>query len=188
LDRPDVPPDVVAAAQAGDDRAFEAIVRHYQQTVFGLAWRLTGNAAQAEELAQEAFLRAWRKLGSFDTARPLRPWLLRLARNACLNALRKWHPPTVSIHAADEEDHVPELAAEGPTVPDAAADRELAARAEAAIAQLPQEYRVVVTLRHLEGLAYEDIAKSLRLPLGTVKVRLHRARERLRRMLGEQDE
>lgn len=187
LGRPDVAPDVVAAAQAGDDRAFEAIVGHYQRSVFGLAWRMTGDAARAEDLAQDVFLRLWRKLGSFDTSRPLRPWLLRLARNVCLNALRKWQPSTVSIHAADEDRPALDPAAGGPSVPETAARRELAERIEHAIAELPEEYRTVVTLRHLEGMAYAEIADSLALPLGTVKVRLHRARERLRELLEGQD-
>lgn len=184
--QPDVSPDVVAAAQAGDERAFAAIVSHYQRSVFGLAYQMTGNAAQAEELAQDVFLRLWQKLGSFDATRPLRPWLLRLARNVCLNALRKWQPPARSIHAADEEEPSLEPAADGPTALDDAADREQAARVRAAVARLPEEYRLVVTLRHFDGLAYEEIAEALDLPLGTVKVRLHRARERLRELLEEE--
>ena len=183
LDRPDVSPEVVAAAQAGDDRAFAAIVTHYERSVFALAYRMTRDAARAEELAQDVFLRVWQKLGSFDTTRPLRPWLFRLARNACLNALRKWQPPTVSIHA-DGDDHGPrDLPAHGPSALDVAADRELAHRLEDAIAQLPEDYRTVITLRHLEGLAYADIAHVLDLPIGTVKVRIHRARGRLRGLL-----
>jgi len=182
--RPDVPREVVAAAQAGDDGAFGKIVEHYQRRVFAVAYRMTCNAAQAEELAQEVFLRVWRKLGTFRPSAPLGPWLLRLASNVCINALKKRRVPTVSMQAADEEGGTREPAADGPDASELAARRELAERLEAAIAELPDEYRLVVTLRHVEGLSYEEIAAALDAPLGTVKVRLFRARERLRRLLG----
>ena len=185
MPRPDVPPDTVAAAQAGDERAFETIVSHYQRSVFGLAYRMTGDAGRAEDLAQDVFLRVWRKLDSFRLSEPLRPWLMRLARNVCINALKRKRVRTLSLDAtADDEGRVWEPPADGPAAPDLAETHELAAILEAAIAGLPHVYRVVVTLRHVEGLAYGEIAQSLGLPLGTVKVRLFRARERLRRMLG----
>lgn len=182
LGRPDVSPETVAAAQAGDERAFEMIVAHYQRSVFGLAYRLSGDATQAEDLAQEVFLRLWRKLGQFRTSEPLRPWLMRLARNSCINALKRKRVPTVSVHAEDDG-RSREPAADAPTAPEVAERRELAACLEEAIARLPDDYRLVVTLRHVEGLAYGEIAASLGWPLGTVKVRLFRARERLREML-----
>ncbi len=183
--RPDVPPETVAAAQRGEERAFEAIVEHYQGSVFRIALRICGNRTRAEELAQDAFLRLWRKLDKFDTTRPLRPWLLRLARNVCLNAVRKWQPRTVPIHGDDEDARPPEPEADGPSAHQQAAAHELAERIEDAIAELPEDYRSVVTLRHAEGMAYAEIAETLDLPLGTVKVRLHRARERLRQLLEE---
>jgi len=182
LRRPDVPPDVVAAAQAGDERAFEKIVEHYQHSVFGLAYRMTHDVAQAEDLAQEAFLRLWRKLDHFRLSQPLRPWLLRLATNVCINALKKRRLPVVSVHADDDRD-AREPEAKGPTAGDVVARRELLERLEDAIAELPDDYRLVVTLRHVEGLSYDAIARTLDCPLGTVKVRLFRARERLREMM-----
>lgn len=183
MGQPDVSPDVVAAAQAGEERAFARIVEHYERTIFGLAYRMTHDATQAEDLAQEVFLRVWRKLGTFRLAEPFRPWLLRLATNVCINALKKRQLPTRSMHAADEDEEPREPAAAGPLAGEIAERRELAAHLERAIAQLPEDYRLVVTLRHVEGLAYEEIAASLGWPLGTVKVRLFRARERLREMM-----
>jgi RNA polymerase sigma-70 factor (ECF subfamily) len=183
LRQPDVAPEVVAAAQAGDERAFARIVEHYQRSVFGLAYRMTQDAARAEDLAQEVFLRVWRKLDLFRLEEPLRPWLLRLATNVCLNALKKRQLPTLSARA-DDELGPREPVAKTPTAPELAERRELLALLERTIAGLPEEYRLVVTLRHVDGLAYEEIAESLGWPLGTVKVRLFRARERLREMLG----
>lgn len=181
--RPDVPPDVVVAAQAGDERAFAQIVEHYQRAVFAIAYRMTCDAAAAEDLAQEVFLRAWRKLGTFRPSEPLKPWLLRLATNVCINALKKRRPIAVPMHADDEGDAI-EPPSREPDAAEAASHGELAARLERAIAELPDDYRLIVTLRHVEELSYEEIAEALALPLGTVKVRLFRARERLRRILG----
>ena len=183
LQRPDVPADVVAAAQAGDEGAFGQIVAHYQRAVFAIAWRMTHDAAQAEDLAQEVFLRVWRKLDSFRPSEPLKPWLLRLATNACINALKRRRLPMAAARA--DEDAAPfDPPDDAPQADEIVARRELAERLEAAIAELPEDYRLVVTLRHVEDLSYEEIAAILRAPLGTVKVRLHRARERLRRLLG----
>jgi RNA polymerase sigma-70 factor (ECF subfamily) len=182
LRRPDVAPEVVAAAQAGDERAFEAIVEHYQRAVFALAYRMTYDATQAEDMVQEVFLRLWRKFASFDTARPLRPWLMRLATNTCINLLKRRRLPTVSVHP-DDDGQAREPADDAPRAPEVAEHRELLERLEQAIAQLPEDYRLIVTLRNVEGLSYEDIAQTLDCPLGTVKVRLFRARERLRVLL-----
>jgi RNA polymerase sigma-70 factor (ECF subfamily) len=179
---PDVPPEVVAAARAGDERAFAQIVQHYQRAVFAIAYRMTCDAAAAEDLAQEAFLRAWRKLGTFRAGEPLKPWLLRLATNVCINALKKRHPAPVPMLADDDGDAREPVARE-PEASDAAAKGELKELLELAIAELPDEYRLIITLRHVEELSYEEIAAILKRPLGTVKVQLFRARERLRRML-----
>jgi RNA polymerase sigma-70 factor (ECF subfamily) len=180
---PDVPPEVVAAAQGGDEQAFAAIVEHYQRAVFAVAWRMSHDAALAEDLAQEVFLRLWRKLDRFDLSKPLRPWLMRLATNTCINLLKKKRVSTVSIHSEPDEADWREPADDAPSADEAVAHAELLERLELAIAELPEDYRVVVTLRHVNGLSYEEIAESLGRPLGTVKVRLFRARERLGKLL-----
>jgi RNA polymerase sigma-70 factor (ECF subfamily) len=179
----DVSPEVVAAAQAGDERAFAAIVEHYQRPVFAVAWRMTFDAALAEDFAQEVFLRLWRKLHKFKLGNPLRPWLMRLAKNTCINLAKKKRVPTVSIHAEPDEGDWREPADGRPGADETVEHRELLERLEAAIAELPEDYRLVVTLRHVHGMAYQEIAEALECPLGTVKVRLFRARERLGEML-----
>ena len=180
---PDVSPEVVAAAQQGDDAAFARIVEHYQRAVFALAWRMTHDAAAAEDFAQEVFLRLWRKLHKFDLSKPLRPWLMRLARNTCINLLKKKQLPTVPIHRGEDEGDWREPADEAPLADEVAEQAEMLERLEEAIAELPEDYRVVVTLRHVEGMSYAEVAETLECPLGTVKVRLFRARERLGRLL-----
>jgi len=180
--RPDVPHEVVLAARQGDERAFERIVELHQKSVFGIAWRMTHDVGRAEDLTQETFLRAWRKLHTFDVSKPLRPWLLRLATNVCINKLRKKRAPVVAL-GEDEDASAPEPQAREPEAIDMAEQHETRAILEAAIGRLPDDYRLVVTLRHVEEMAYDEIADTLGWPLGTVKVRLHRARERLRQML-----
>jgi len=172
----------VAAALGGDERAFARIVAAYERAVFAIAYRMTYDAAAAEDLTQEVFLRAWRKLDTFRPGEPLKPWLLRLATNVCINALKKRRPVAVAM-VGDGEGDAREPASEGPDASELAAKGETAELLEQAIAQLPDDYRLIITLRHVEELSYEEIAGILKRPLGTVKVQLFRARERLRRML-----
>ena len=180
---PDVSPEVVAAAQRGDEQAFAAIVEHYRQAIFALAWRMTYDAGRAEDFAQEVFLRLWRKLGSFDLSKPLRPWLMRLATNTCINLLKRKRLPTVSVHADEDGGDWREPADDAPLADELAEKAELLEHLERAIAELPEDYRVAVTLRHVQGLSYDEISQALGCPLGTVKVRLFRARERLGKLM-----
>lgn len=170
---------MVAAAQAGDERAFATIVERYRQAVFAVAWRMTYEASRAEDFTQEVFLRLWRKLDQFDTTRPLGPWLMTLATRTCINLVKKKRLPTVSIHGEPDEADWREPPDEAPRADEVVEKAEMLERLEAAIAELPETYRVAVTLRHVHGLSYKEIARALACPLGTVKVRLHRARERL---------
>ncbi|HPD17036.1 MAG TPA: sigma-70 family RNA polymerase sigma factor [Planctomycetota bacterium] len=174
--------DLVRAARAGDEGAFARIVGKYERAVFAVAYRMTYDAAAAEDLTQEVFLRVWRKLDTFRLGEPLKPWLLRIATRVCINALKKRRPALMAT-VGDEESEPIELPSTQPDACETASQAEVAAHLERAIAELPDDYRLIVTLRHVEELSYEQIAAALELPLGTVKVRLFRARERLRRLL-----
>lgn len=181
---PDPSLDLVRAAKAGDQAAFARIVGEYQRAVFAIAYRMTYDGAAAEDLTQEVFLRVWRKLDTFRLGEPLKPWLLRVATRVCINALKKRRPaPMPTVGDEDDQGEPLEVPSALPDASEAAAKAEVATHLERAIAELPDDYRLVVTLRHVEELSYEEIAAALDLPLGTVKVRLFRARERLRRSL-----
>ena len=164
-------------AFAGDPRAFEAIVVRYQGPVLGLARRYLRSTADAEDAAQEAFVRAFVHRARFDPARPLLPWLLTVARHVCLDRLRR---EARTIAADDAPDG---CALEGVTAEDAASGREQLARLARALDALPEGQREVVAMFHLDGLAYREIAEALDVPIGTVMTWLHRGRARLKELV-----
>jgi RNA polymerase sigma-70 factor, ECF subfamily len=172
-------PDFLDRLRAGDARAFEELVASHQHRVFGVALRMLGIAAEAEEIAQEAFLRAHRSLGEFRGDARLSTWLYAIVSRLCLNRLASGdrravrHGEDILRRVADERGG-----------PEARAERgELDAALHRAIAELPEERRVVIILRDVEGLAYEEIARALDVELGTVRSRLHRARMEIREKL-----
>jgi RNA polymerase sigma-70 factor (ECF subfamily) len=165
--------------RAGDAPAFEELVMTYQHRVFGVALRMLGNRAEAEDVAQEAFVRAHRALGEFRGDAKLSTWLYAITSRLCLNRLASGERRM----ARQGEDALLRLSDAGPR-PDAALERrELETALGRAIAELPEDRRIVVVLRDIEGLSYEEIAQVLELPLGTVRSRLHRARAELKEKL-----
>jgi RNA polymerase sigma-70 factor, ECF subfamily len=163
---------LLARLRAGDEQAFEALVTTYQHRVFGVALRMLGRRAEAEEIAQETFLRAHRALGEFRGEARLGTWLYGIASRLCLNRLAS----SARRHEQGDEAAMLRHAAERADAGAALEQRELAAALHDAIAALPDDRRIVVVLRDLEGLEYEEIAEVLGVPLNTVRSRLHRAR------------
>jgi len=165
--------------RAGDAPAFEELVMTYQHRVFGVALRMLGNRAEAEDVAQEAFVRAHRALGGFRGDAKLSTWLYAITSRLCLNRLASGERRM----ARQGEHALLRLSDAGPR-PDAALERrELETALGRAIAELPEDRRIVVVLRDIEGLSYEEIAQVLELELGTVRSRLHRARSELKEKL-----
>lgn len=163
---------LLARLRAGDGRAFEDLVIGYQHRVFGVALRMLGSRAEAEEIAQETFLRAHRALGEFRGEARLGTWLYGITSRLCLNRLAS---------GPRRHERSDDLAlAQAPSAETDAAGAlergELEAALREAVAALPEDRRIVVVLRDLEGLSYDEIAEVLGLPLNTVRTRLHRAR------------
>jgi RNA polymerase sigma-70 factor (ECF subfamily) len=167
----------------GKTRAFEELVRRYQRPVYTLAYRMLNSREDAEDIAQEAWLRAYSSLKAFDTTRPFLRWLLKMTSNLCIDRLRheKGHQ---NVELDDATDAI--LLNDGTiyTTPDTELDRkERTSQVEAAIAALAPHYRAVVLLRYSNDLSCEEIAETLGIPIGTVVGRLFRARRLLARQL-----
>ncbi len=168
---------LVAAARSGDHAAFNELVRRYQQLVFAVSLRLLRDRDLAEDVTQEAFVRAYLSLDRFRGSN-FRAWVLRIAHNAALDLLRA---TARRPHAPLEV--VPELPGPEPGETSAAEYQGLVVALEAALAALPPDQRAVVILADVEGLSYDEVAEILAIPVGTVKSRLARARVRLRALL-----
>ena len=167
-----------------EERAYRELVRAYQGPVVNLAWRITGSADDAAEVAQETFIRVLRSLGTYDPDRPLRSWIFKIASNLSLDLIRRRKRRPVSFEdLSTEEGPAFDPADQGPG-PDEGMRLEWSdERFEALIAELPAYYRAIVHLRYREEMPYDLIAETLDIPLGTVKVRLHRAHGMIRRKL-----
>ena len=159
--------------------AFGHLVSRYADKIFNLAYRMTGDRAQAEDLAQDAFLRAYRGLGGFKPGYAFGAWLYRIALNVCLTHLRRQATAVVEPLAEDGEAILDETA----SVTELAERREVQQAVQQAILSLPPNYRAVIVLYHLEGRSYDEIAGLLHLPVNTVRTHLHRARAMLRERL-----
>jgi RNA polymerase sigma-70 factor (ECF subfamily) len=159
----------VARCLRGDASAFEPLVRRYQRVLFNVALRMLGNDEDARDAVQNAFVRAYERLDTYDPARKFFSWMYRIAVNECLNAIRA-RRPTEELDASVQVEA---------GMFEAAATAEAHHRIEAALQQLTREYREVVVLRHYAEMSYEEIGAALRIPVKTVKSRLFTARQRL---------
>ncbi len=166
-------------ARSGDADAFEEIVRENEKTVYSLALRHLGNPQDAEDAAQEVFLKAYSGLKRFRGDAKLSVWLYRITCNVCTDMLRR-RKETVSL-SAEKEDGMPALELSDERFdPAAIAERsELREKVGEALTQLPEEARRILLLREIAGQSYEEIARTLELDMGTVKSRIFRARKRL---------
>ncbi len=167
---------LIAASRRGDVAAYDQLVGAYQDRIYQVAYRVTGNPEDASDAAQDAFLKAFRSLGAFRGAAAFSTWLYRIAVNAALDIVRRRPPqapdPLDAVAVAADTDRELER-------------RDLQRRIHQAIAGLPPDQRVAVVLRDLQGLSYTEMASLLRVPVGTVRSRLSRGRDTLRQMLAD---
>lgn len=175
--------EALGRIQAGDRQAFAGIVMRFQGPLFAYLGRMGFGAAEAEELAQETFLRAWTHLQAFDARRgAFSTWLFAIARNFALNELAR----AANRPLAQQLPHEP--ACDVPLPADQLAVEQRRTRLRAALMQLPTADRSVLALAYMEDLAMADIARIEHCSTGAAKLRLHRARRRLAALLGEEDE
>lgn len=165
---------LVERCRAGDEHAFQELVDRHKDLVFALIARTVQDRSRAEDLAQDVFLRVHRGLPYFRGEARLSTWIYRIVANVCLQN----HGKASTVSLDDERSRITPS-----RVDRQFDDLELRDRLEKAIARLPANYRLVIAAHYLEGMRYEDLAEALDLPLGTVKVQLHRAKQQLRRLL-----
>ena len=180
--------ELVALAKKGDQDAFSQLVEANQNKIYSLALRMTGSPEDGADLAQEAFLRAWRSLPSFQEESSFSTWLYKLTSNLCIDFLRKEKrrkAVAITVSLDDDQDESPPV--EVPDhrfTPEAEVERrELRAAMSRALKTMSEEHRQILILREVEGLSYTEIAQLLDVEEGTVKSRLARARISLRNIL-----
>lgn len=175
--------DLVARAAAGDGAAFRALVERHRAMVYRVAYQFAGNHHDAEDIAQDVFIKVYRSLDRFRYDAQLTSWLYRIVMNACIDHKRRTSPAGWAPFTDDAESKMMNTPEEGPGPEEQAYGGQLGAVLESEIARLPPGQRVVFTMRHHEGLKLSEIASALNLAEGTVKRQLHAAVHRLRAAL-----
>ncbi len=181
---------MVSLACEGRQRAFRELLTRYEKPVFSLVFRMVRDRERAEDVAQEAFVKAFNAIDTYDPRYKFSSWLFKIANNLAIDRLRKRELDTVSIHGApdarsneDEERTSITLPSTGESPEEYVENRELGGQIEDAMGRLRPEYRTAVLLRHVEGHTYDEVAEIMDVPLGTVKTYIHRGRAELKEML-----
>ena len=180
--------ELVLRAKAGDDDAFAQLMRDNEKRIYNLTLRMTGNREDAMDLAQEAFLNAWRGLKFFKGDSAFSTWVYRLASNACIDHLRRKkrrQDISAPMPMDEEDDSIPDIPDERFQPEQELERQELRRAVDAGLEQLSHEHRQVLVMREVSGLSYQEIGDILDLEAGTVKSRIARARNSLRKILVE---
>jgi RNA polymerase sigma-70 factor, ECF subfamily len=185
-------PAVVEQARRGSEAAYRELLTRYERPVFSLIFRMVRDREMAEDLAQETFIKVLNNLDRYSPEFKFSSWLFKIANNLTIDHLRRRRVETISIEGAP--DAVTSESARATSIAVVSQDespleelesRELGTAIERAIGKLRPEYRACIMLRHVEDKSYEEIAEIVKLPLGTVKTYIHRARHELRAALGD---
>jgi RNA polymerase sigma-70 factor (ECF subfamily) len=176
--------ELVSRVLKGDLGAYESLIEDHQTSVFNVCYRILGNRQDAEDLTQEAFLRAYRQLSRYDASRPFGPWIRTLAANLCYNHLKKKQPKSVPLE--DERDTILDKPSRNPeTILEGSQESQ---QLYQAIWKLSKIQRLALELRHFQDLSYQEMAQAMDLPLNTVRSHLYRARQNLAEILEENHE
>ncbi|NWQ44471.1 RNA polymerase sigma factor SigW [Bacillus sp. EB106-08-02-XG196] len=170
----------------GDQDAFAEIVEIYSNSIFQLGYRMLGNRHEAEDIAQEAFIRAYVNIKSFNQDLKFSTWLFRIATNLCIDRIRKKKPDyylDAEVSGTDGLTMYSQLSSNSPLPENELESLELQETVQTEILKLPEKYRSVIVLKYMEELSLNEISEILDMPLGTVKTRIHRGREALRQQL-----
>jgi RNA polymerase sigma factor (sigma-70 family) len=177
---------LIRRCKRGDEDAFAQILARYRGPIYNLCYRMTRNPEDSRDLGQEIFIKVFSLLDRYDEEYAFSSWLFRIATNHCIDHLRRNRLRFLSLErdgGFDDEEGEMQIPDTGPTPEVKLQRREAVERLEEVIAELPPHYRVITLLRHDQELSYEEIAEVLDLPLGTVKARIHRARNMIQAIL-----
>ena len=170
----------------GDQRAFEDIVEFYKDKVFQLCYRMLGDRYEAEDVAQEAFLRAYVNIHTFQMNRKFSTWLYRIATNLCIDRIRKEKPDfylDAAVAGTEGLDMYSQIPSAEKLPEEELENLELKERVQLEIQKLPEKYRAAIVLKYVDELSLKEISEILHLPIGTVKTRIHRGRDALRKSM-----
>ncbi|MDM5296776.1 RNA polymerase sigma factor SigW [Bacillus pumilus] len=176
----------IKQVKKGDQNAFSDIVDLYKDKIYQLCYRMLGNAHEAEDIAQEAFIRAYVNIESFDVNRKFSTWLYRIATNLTIDRIRKKKPDyylDAEVAGTEGLNMYSQIAANGVLPEDEVVSLELSSTIQQKILRLPDKYRSVIVLKYIDELSLKEISEILNIPVGTVKTRIHRGREALRKQL-----
>ncbi len=179
---------LVKNAKEGDGKAYDELTILYKDAVYGIIYRMVHNKQEAEDLTQEAFIKAYNSINSFNEDYAFSTWLFKIATNNCIDFFRKRKLKTYSMDQTikyKDDEIQQEYADEDPTADNLMLADERSKMIHKAILELPEKYKTAIILRHHDEKSYEEIAQILDLPLGTVKARIFRAREMLKKSLKE---
>ena len=184
---PAVERDLVQRAQEGDSGAFGKLVEAHQVFAYNVALRAVDNSQDAEDIVQEAFMRAWRSLAGFRVDARFRTWLYRIVVNLCYSRLPQIRRDVIRLEGSNGQVTIPDRSLEGD--PEARLeDQQLLAFIQERIRSLPGQYQILLLLRHHQDCSYKEIAEIMDLPLGTVKTGIHRARKTLKQVVAQDRE
>ncbi len=184
--------ELIKRAQNGDVAAFESLIEEYQKRIFSIAYRMVSNPEDAADLTQEVIVKIFKNLDKFQGNAKFSTWVYRIATNTCLDELKKnKRYTTYSLDKEIETEEgslMGELPDKGPTPEQAAEKKAIQTAVREAIGKLPTDHKKVMILRDLQGLSYEEIADVVGCSVGTVKSRISRARENLKKILSQDRE
>ncbi len=177
--------NMVTQVKKGDQEAFEGIVDLFKDKIYRHCFRMVGNGHEAEDLAQETFLRAYRNISKYNNEYKFSTWIFRIATNLCIDRLRKKKPDyylDAEVPGTDGANMYSQLSTEEPLPEEVITENEQWNELQAEIMKLPEKYRTAILLKYVEDLSLEEISQVMDIPVPTVKTRIHRGREALKKV------
>ncbi len=182
--------NLVERCLKGDEKAFEELLAKYRSPIYSICYRMVKNHSDAEDLSQDAFIRVFNILDKYNPLYPFSSWLYRVTSNLCIDFIRRRKRGVISLDepvSGSDGEMSRQIPSRGVSADRKLENREMMEVLDQAISELPDHYRIIIILRHQEQLTYEEISDNLGVPLGTVKARIHRARNLIRQTFAKKE-